>query len=188
VFWFAILGLSVIQSPTNAQEADMNNQTNKWYKKLIIAAMTLTIGFTGAVASNPSTAEAAVSSTARADNIINFGDNYLGRPYHFGAAANQTRNFDCSSFTQYVFKKNGINLPRTSKQQAKAGHFVPRSQLKKGDLVFFSVPGKPGVINHVAIYAGNGYILHTFGAGGVRFTKLSLHSWSSRYITARRVL
>jgi cell wall-associated NlpC family hydrolase len=139
----------------------MNNQ-QKWYKKLIVAALAVTIGISGGLLSAPSSAEAAISSSARANHIISFGDNYLGAPYKFGAAAGQTRNFDCSSFTQYVFKKNGINIPRSSKQQVKLGHFVAKSQLKKGDLVFFSVPGKPGVINHVAIYAGNGVILRFF--------------------------
>jgi cell wall-associated NlpC family hydrolase len=165
----------------------MNNQ-QKWYKKLVIAFMAVTIGISGGLLSTPSSAEAAISSSTRANNMISFGDNYLGTPYKFGAKAGQTRNFDCSSFTQYVFKKNGINIPRSSKQQAKVGRYVPKSQLKKGDLVFFSVPGKPRVINHVAIYAGNGVILHTYGAGGVRFTKLSVKSWSDRYITARRVI
>jgi cell wall-associated NlpC family hydrolase len=164
------------------------NNPHKWYKKLFAVAIAVTIGFSGALLSAPSSVEAAISSSARANHIISYGDNYLGRPYKFGAKAGQTHNFDCSSFTQYVLKQNGIHIPRSSKQQAKAGHFVPRSQLKKGDLVFFSVPGKPRVINHVAIYAGNGVILHTYGAGGVRFTKLSVKSWSDRYITARRVL
>ncbi|UJF32889.1 C40 family peptidase [Paenibacillus hexagrammi] len=165
----------------------MKNQ-QKWYKKLVIAALSVTIGLSAGMASAPHAAEAAVSSTSRANQVISIGKQYLGRPYQFGSKAGQTSTFDCSSFTQYVFKRIGVNLPRSSKQQAHAGYFVPRSQLRAGDLVFFSVPGRPGVINHAAIYIGNGNLLHTYGAGGVRITKLSSGTWSSRYMTARRVL
>ncbi|NOV02905.1 NlpC/P60 family protein [Paenibacillus sp. LMG 31457] len=139
-------------------------------------------------ATNTTTIQASATATSRASQVISIGKKYLGRPYQFGAKAGQTNTFDCSSFTQYVFKRIGVNLPRNSKSQSKVGTYVSRSNLRAGDLVFFSIPGKPGVINHVAIYMGNGNILHTYGAGGVRITKLSSGTWSSRYMTARRVL
>ncbi|MNI88749.1 Murein DD-endopeptidase MepS/Murein LD-carboxypeptidase precursor [compost metagenome] len=112
----------------------------------------------------------------------------MGRPYKFGAKAGQTRTFDCSSLMQYIFKQHGINLPRNSKSQSKVGKHVSRSNLRKGDLVFFSIPGKPGVINHVGVYVGNNKVLQTYGDGGVRYTKLDSGTWSKRYMTARRVL
>ncbi|MBP1992383.1 C40 family peptidase [Paenibacillus eucommiae] len=164
------------------------NYQQKWYKKLVITAMALTIGLSSSLVITPHSASAATSSSTLANRVVSFGDNFLGRPYVFGAKSGQTRTFDCSSFTQYVYKNYGINLPRTSKAQSKSGSYVPRSQLRKGDLIFFSNPGKPGIVNHVAIYAGNGTILHTYGEGGVRFTKLSSGTWSKRYMTARRVL
>ncbi|NHW33690.1 C40 family peptidase [Paenibacillus aceris] len=139
-------------------------------------------------AATNSTIEASITATSRASQVIGIGKNYLGRPYQFGARAGQTSTFDCSSFTQYVFKRAGVNLPRTSKDQAHVGSYVSRSNLRAGDLVFFSIPGKPGVINHVAIYMGNGNLLHTYGAGGVRITNIHSGTWSSRYMTARRVL
>ncbi|MBA2942747.1 C40 family peptidase [Paenibacillus sp. CGMCC 1.16610] len=132
--------------------------------------------------------QASATATSRANSVISIGKNYLGTPYQFGAKAGQTNTFDCSSFTQYVFKRVGVNLPRTSKNQAHVGSYVSRSNLRTGDLVFFLNPGKPGVINHVAIYMGNGNLLQTYGAGGVRITNIHSGTWSSRYMTARRVL
>ncbi|NEW08023.1 C40 family peptidase [Paenibacillus sp. SYP-B3998] len=167
----------------------MKNQ-KKWYKKLVITALTLSIGLSAGVISAPHAAEAAVatSATSRANQAISIGKQYLGRPYQFGAQAGQTRTFDCSSFTQYVFKKIGVRLPRTSQQQSHVGSYVSRSSLRAGDLVFFSIPGKPGIVHHVGIYIGNGNMINTYGAGGVRITNINSGSWSSRYMTARRVL
>lgn len=172
-------------------------QHKAWYKKLVIAALTVSIGLSAGMISAPTgahaeaadtTIDASITATSRASQVISIGKHYLGTPYKFGAKKGQTRNFDCSSFTQYVFKRVGINLPRTSKQQSHVGRYVSRSNLRTGDLVFFSIPGKPGVINHVAIYMGNGKLLQTYGEGGVRITNIHSGTWSSRYMTARRVL
>ncbi|MNI17100.1 Gamma-D-glutamyl-L-lysine endopeptidase [compost metagenome] len=165
----------------------MKNQKS-WMKKLIITSMVVTISFSAGLTSAPQPTQAATSSSVIADRVISTGNKYLGRPYDFGAKAGQTRTFDCSSFTQYIFKQQGKTLPRNSKSQSKVGKHVSRSNLQKGDLVFFSIPGKPGVINHVAVYAGNGKLLHTYGDGGVRYTKMDSGTWSKRYMTARRVL
>ncbi|WP_261808111.1 C40 family peptidase [Paenibacillus sp. N3.4] len=145
----------------------MKNQ-QKWYKQLVVAALVVSIGLSAGIVGSPHKAEAAVSSSVTANSIISVGKQYLGTPYQFGSNAGQTRTFDCSSFTQYVFNRNGISLPRSSKEQSHVGTYVSRSNLRPGDLVFFSIPSKPGVINHVAIYMGNGNILHTYGAAYVR--------------------
>ncbi|SDP24064.1 Cell wall-associated hydrolase, NlpC family [Paenibacillus sp. yr247] len=134
-----------------------------------------------ATANATSTASTSVSN--KANNIIALGKNYLGVPYKFGAQKGNTSTFDCSSFTQYVFGKNGINLPRSSKQQSQVGKFVPRNQLQPGDLVFFYSP-----IHHVGIYIGNGKVMHTYGSPGVTITDMNSGWWSNHYATARRVL
>ncbi|MCG7407145.1 C40 family peptidase [Paenibacillus sp. ACRRX] len=124
-----------------------------------------------------------------ASNILRKGEKYLGTRYVFGAKSFQTRSFDCSSLVQYLFNQEGVDLPRTSYEQAKKGTHIKRSALQKGDLIFFSSgrPGK-GKITHVAIYAGNNKILHTFGKPGVTYSNLNSDTWSDRYVTARRVL
>ena len=78
----------------------------------------------------------------------------IGSPYSWGA--NGPDSFDCSGFTSYAFKAAGVSLPRVSRAQAGAGKRVSRSDLKPGDLVFYYSP-----ISHVAIYVGNGKIIHS---------------------------
>ncbi|MBP1989964.1 C40 family peptidase [Paenibacillus eucommiae] len=126
---------------------------------------------------------ATVSATTKAAKIIQTGKRFMGVRYVFGAKSGRTNAFDCSSFTQYVYKQHGVSLPRTSKQQSKAGKYVPKSQLKPGDLVFFYSP-----IHHVAIYLGNGKILHTYGKPGVTISNMNSGWWKNHYSTARRVL
>lgn len=128
------------------------------------------------------------SNVTLADKIIQTGEKYLGTPYQLGATSGQTRTFDCSSFTQYVYKQHGISLPRSSRQQAQVGTTIPRSQIKKGDLLFFKTSSSKGQIGHVAIYAGNNRVLHTWGPGGVRYDSLSTKWLDQGYITAKRVI
>lgn len=127
-------------------------------------------------------------SSALADKIIATGEKYLGTPYQYGAKSGQTSTFDCSSFTQHVFKQNGIDLPRNSRQQSTVGTTVSKSQLKKGDLLFFTAKSSGGKIGHVGIYAGDNKILHTWGPGGVRYDSLSTGWLQDGFVTAKRVI
>ncbi|BBI34225.1 C40 family peptidase [Cohnella abietis] len=159
-------------------------------KLLIGTALSLTVALSaGTLLSSTQTAYAATSTkSSTADNVIALGKKYIGVNYKFGAQANSTSTFDCSSFTQYVFKQNGISIPRSSKQQSKAGTYVSRAQLQPGDLVF-SDTNRDGVINHVSIYIGNDQLLHTYRVGiGVTISKFSGSAWDKTYVTARRVI
>ena len=125
-------------------------------------------------------------SNKKSKNIIRLAKTKLGRKYVWGAVG-QSGTFDCSGLTKYVFAKNGINLPRTSINQSKFGKYVSRSNLKKGDLIFFdtSKPRK-GYVNHVGIYLGNGKFIHASSAQKkVVITRLSKF-YAKRYIGARR--
>jgi cell wall-associated NlpC family hydrolase len=158
-----------------------NNVLNKFMKTFIAVAVSFSIMITGTMVMGPATA-AHATSASKANSIIHLAKRYLGTPYRFGASTSTTRVFDCSSFTKYVYKRNGIYLPRTSKQQSHVGRFVPRSQLRPGDLVFFYSP-----VHHVAIYIGNGKIIHTYGKPGVTISSIKSGWWSKHYQTARRV-
>jgi cell wall-associated NlpC family hydrolase len=100
--------------------------------------------------------------------------------------------FDCSGFVQYVFGRNGIELPRTSRLQASAGVELPLDlqSLQPGDLLLFASRGSR--VNHVAIYVGGNRILHsTAGAGGVVYDDLSTPRgkwYLKRHVGSRRVL
>lgn len=164
---------------------------HQWFKQAIIVSMCTTIGLGGLMATEVGTkpvAAASVSSTGQ--SIISLGKKFLGTPYKFGASNTTTRYFDCSSFTQYIFKKYGVNLPRTSVAQSKVGKAVSKANLRVGDLVFFSSGSRANGRNvtHVAVYAGNGKILHTYGSPGVTISNLNSGNWKKTYLWARRVL
>jgi cell wall-associated NlpC family hydrolase len=136
----------------------------------------------------PRRAETASASAAR---ILATADSYLGKGYVYGGDTPAV-GFDCSGFVQYVFGHHGVNLPRTSRQQAGAGQALSSkiASLKPGDLMLFSSRG--GRVDHVAIYAGNNRILHSSaGAGGVVYDDLSTPRgkwYLARHVASRRVL
>ncbi len=131
------------------------------------------------------------TASASAARILATADSYLGRRYVYGGETPAV-GFDCSGFVQYVFGHHGVNLPRTSRQQAGAGQPLSSkmASLKPGDLMLFSSRG--GRVDHVAIYAGNNRILHSSaGAGGVVYDDLSTPRgkwYLARHVASRRVL
>lgn len=90
----------------------------------------------------------------------------LGRPYVWGAEGPDT--FDCSGLVQWAFARAGVRMPRVTHQQWVTGPQVPLSQAQPGDLLFWrNDPTNPGYISHVAIYWGNGKMLHAPRTGDV---------------------
>ena len=123
--------------------------------------------------------------------VVSTAKSYKGDfKYKWGAEPWTTKNkyTDCSAFMQLVFRKHGVELPRTSRQQAKAGKSVKKSDLKPGDLVFFDTTGN-GTINHVGMYIGNNEFIHASPIfNGIGVSKLTSSYWSKHYKTARSVL
>jgi cell wall-associated NlpC family hydrolase len=121
--------------------------------------------------------------------VIKVAKTKLGNRYVWGATGKQD-TFDCSGFTKYCYKKNGIDIPRTSIMQSKYGKFVKRSELKKGDLIFFDTSrGRKGYVNHVGIYMGDNKFIHASSAKKkVVITSLDKTFYSQRYMGARRPL
>lgn len=143
--------------------------------------------------SSPTAPSARVSASAArtARRIIASGEEFIGTPYVWGGST--PRGFDCSGFVQYVFREHGVELPRTSRQMAHAGVSVPVRipSLAPGDLMLFS--GSTSTIAHVAIYAGNGRILHSSSSGhGVGYDRLDDtrrgRYFVSHFVAARRVI
>ncbi|MDI4645717.1 C40 family peptidase [Cohnella hashimotonis] len=161
--------------------------TTNSFKKLMASVVAATVLFGGAATALPakpvSAAEATVTASSKASSIIALGKKYMGVRYKFGAKTGVTSSFDCSSFTQFLYRKYGVSLPRESKAQSKSGKYVSKANLKPGDLVFFYSP-----IHHVGIYIGGGKVLHTYGSPGVTISSINSGWWKNHYTTARRVL
>ncbi|WP_410769334.1 C40 family peptidase [Fontibacillus sp. BL9] len=132
-----------------------------------------------------------LSLSGNRDELISFAKQFLGTPYDFGASTyEQSKKFDCSSFTRHVFKRFGISLPRLARDQAKVGTSVERSSLQTGDLIFFTVPGRfenDKIPGHVGIYIGDGKFIHTWGEPGVQISPLDTGYWHDVILFMRRV-
>ena len=123
--------------------------------------------------------------TQTASNILLTAKKYLGVRYVYGGES--AKGFDCSGFVQYVFNKHGINLPRSSSQQATVGVKVSKSEAKPGDLVYFNTQaGK--AISHVGIYLGNNQFIHASQNDGITITSLDSSYYKPRLVTIKRVL
>lgn len=114
-------------------------------------------------------------------DLVNYAKQFLGNPYVWGGTS-LTNGADCSGFTLSIFRKYGVNLPHHSGSQEKMGTKISLSEAKPGDLVFYA---KNGVVNHVAIYIGNGQVIHASSPRtGI---KISNASYRTPY-SVRRVL
>jgi hypothetical protein len=110
------------------------------------------------------------NAAGAARRVVPRGERYIGVPYVWGG--DTPKGFDCSGFVQYVYRAEGVELPRTSRQMAGSGFAVSRSEMAVGDLMLFAEPGE--AISHVAIYAGSGRFIHSSSSGnGVRYDDLN---------------
>jgi len=124
-------------------------------------------------------------SMSTAENITRIARTLIGIPYQWGGVT--TNGFDCSGFVWYVFNKNSIQLPRTADVQYQEGKAVLRSQLRQGDLVFFSTD-QTGDVSHIGIYTENDKFIHASSSRGIMESSLSDVYWKPRYLGARRIL
>ena len=123
-------------------------------------------------------------SGANVNAIISTAQTFIGVPYVFGGTT--PSGFDCSGYVQYVFKMHGFDIPRLADEQYTFGKAVTRSQLKAGDLVFFTTYASGA--SHCGIYIGNGKFLHASSSKGVKIDSLDSEYWKPRFIGARKVV
>lgn len=133
-------------------------------------------------ASNETTSTASAAQTGNGSAVVERAKQYLGSRYVYGGMS--PNGFDCSGFTSYIYKQFGVSLNRTAAGQYSNGTAVSRNNLQPGDLIMF---GKSG-INHVAIYAGNGTIVHAANPSrGVTTDTINSGYYNNNYVGARRV-
>lgn len=118
--------------------------------------------------------------------IRDVSDDYLGARYKWGGTT--PKGFDCSGYSQYVMNKVGVTLNRTALTQLQDGVIIAKEDLQCGDLVFFSNTGGRGFCSHVAIYIGNGQIIHSGASTGVVIASLNSSYYVEHYLCARRVV
>lgn len=125
------------------------------------------------------------TSNISSGSITSVARSLLGCSYSYGASG--PNSFDCSGFTQYVYSRCGISIPRTSSAQYASSKHISKSELRAGDLVFFSNGSSSGSVGHVAIYLGDGMIIHAANSKtGVCTTSLNSTYYTSHYIGAGR--
>jgi len=108
-----------------------------------------------------------------------------GIPYRNGGG--DTEGFDCSGFTQYVFARYGLSIPRDVRSQYRIGKAIEPEEISPGDLVFFATTDRGA--SHVAIaIGGNGFVHAPSTSGVVRVEYLTGTYWSRRYLGARRMI
>jgi len=135
------------------------------------------------------------TTSAGGSSVVSYAKQFIGSKYKYGGTT--PSGFDCSGFTQYIYKNFGVNLNRTAAAQYSNG--VAVTQLQAGDLVMF---GKSG-INHVGIYIGGNSFIHAANPSkgvridsissaanersGVRIDSLSTGYYKTNYVGARRI-
>ena len=106
-----------------------------------------------------SSATSGSGSTASESAVVAQAQKYIGVPYLWGGT-DPSKGLDCSGFTQLVYGNLGIDLPRTSSQQATAGRPVASlNDARPGDLVFFDYSTGRAGVDHVGVYIGNGKMI-----------------------------
>lgn len=137
---------------------------------LILAAGLVLGGLVGPTASTAS------ASTTRAEKVMKYVKKQKGKPYKWGADG--PKSFDCSGLVQYVYKKAGKKIGRTSGAQLKYKK-IAKSKKKKGDILIFKRNGRA---YHSAIYAGKGTMWEAQRSG----TRVGKHKiWSKGYVVRR---
>jgi cell wall-associated NlpC family hydrolase len=131
------------------------------------------------------------SKDAQRNNVVRIATSIVGRGRYSHQYDPAQYTFDCSGFTYYVYSRVGIDLrTKDDDKQVLKGTYVPKSQLTKGDLVFFnSNTSNPGDTTHVGIYVGDGRIVHAANTTlGVTISDLNSNWYSRYYKTARRII
>jgi len=133
----------------------------------------------------------ALNHISMTDSVVNYGKIFLNTPYHFGSPG--IASFDCSGFTSHVYRNFGYNLEHSSAEQATQFDTIDRTQLKPGDLVFFSGSRRSKRVGHVGIVTvarenGEFDFIHAAVHSGVTISNSSEVYYTRRFIKATRVI
>ena len=135
----------------------INCKYDKYVARQDISKVGTIASWGNATSNNTTSNNTSSGAKVTGDQIVSTAKQYLGNPYVYGGTS-LTNGTDCSGFTQGIMKKFGINIPRTASDQSKYGKVISRSELQKGDLLFFG--DSTSSITHCGIYIGDGQMIH----------------------------
>ena len=164
------------------------------YFHIFILTMLVTVGAVRATATEPARDSVTLSASQVADLIIEEAQKHIGTPYRYGARG--PKAFDCSGFTSYVYRQLGIDLSRSSKDQARDGRPVEGTyaDMQKGDIIIFGARASRKSIGHVGIFIemmpdGQDFtFIHAATHGGVTISHIKEEYYAVRFLGARRIL
>ncbi|HEX7131476.1 MAG TPA: C40 family peptidase [Iamia sp.] len=131
-------------------------------------------------------AAASLAGCTPGQSAVDHARQQIGRPYTYGGSS-PSSGFDCSGLTSWAWKQAGVtSIPRTSRDQHRWAKSIPRDQLQPGDLVFYSSGGPSGTVSHVALYAGDGRIIHASSSHD-RVEEAAVDYWSGHLVGYGRI-
>lgn len=143
-----------------------------------------------ACSSSKSVVKANKNNTTKVDKIVTNALQYKGVSYKYGGTTRQ--GMDCSGLIYVAYGSQNVQLPRVSRNMAKAGRKVAVSNVKKGDLLFFKTNKNSNTINHVGLVVShkNGQIrfVHASTSRGVIVSTLSEKYWKNAFVKATSIL
>ena len=143
------------------------------------------VSYPGHIVKEPEPSYVATNDGSKVDRMMQEANDFKQRHvrYVYGMASRGAT--DCSGFVLQVFRKVGVDLPRTAREQASRGLKVSRSNLKTGDLVFFNTRG---YISHVGIYLGGERFIHASSSGHVKESSLNEAYYGNRFLFGKRII
>lgn len=147
---------STSSSTTDSSDTIAVNEVPSSETTSIVSSIVSAVTGSSSSKSSSSPSVPTIATTASRQALINYAKQFLGNPYVFGGTS-LTDGADCSGFVQQIFKHFGITTGRSSRDQIEKSQAITFEELQPGDLVFYS---SGDYVNHVAIYAGDGVIIH----------------------------
>ncbi len=162
----------------------MNNGRKSYKTSIFLTIISISLLLLSGCSSPGKISPKAYSYTQQ-QQIIAIAKAQLGKPYRYGGKSPRT-GFDCSGLINFSYKKAGLKIPRTTIQLYREAYPIKRSQLKKGDLVFFKINKRK--ISHVGLYLGNNKFIHAPSSGKrVKIANMNDKYWRVRFTRGGRI-
>ena len=167
-----------VQIELDSVDAEDGSETDKAYISTRDNNVEVRYALNEAIKFSPDEIAASNAASLRS-RIVNYALQFVGNPYVWGGTS-LTNGVDCSGFTMKVLQNFGVSLPHYSGSQAQMGKGIKSSEMRPGDLIFYA--GSNGRVNHVAMYIGNGQVVHAAS----RKSGIKISTWNYRSPVAIR--